>query len=208
MERKRTFAIASFCLVLALAGCGSTKSERTQYLFQFMSDDAEYVIISIVSGDNGGENFLTRREDGRLVFSAKDADQDGVLDTVLLGDQSLSSANRIYAEGIGQAQGRGKYREVRGSRIYEQYWQGYTLQIQSFEPREDEYYNTFVHFDISGKRIVGVDDEADGVLDRIREGTPDMESSQQLYEIALKNGLRSGRIRQTGNHFVVEHQNL
>lgn len=201
---KGPFSIACSIFVLAHTGCGSTKTERTQYLFPFFYDGVEYHIISVVSPDGGGHNFLTRREGGRVVFSAKDEDQDGMVDFVVIGDSSLAWANDVYSGGIDEARNRGKYRELRGSRIFEYSRLGYMLIVRTIIPDEGEFYNTFIHFDARRHEIIGVDDDADGVLDRITKGIADLEASQELYRTVLKEGVRLGRIQATDGRYIVE----
>jgi hypothetical protein len=201
---KSPFAIACVASIFVATGCGSTKTERTHYSFPFFYDGVEYHIISVVSPEDGGHNFLTRREGGQVVFSAKDEDQDGILDTVVIGDVSLVLANDIYSGGIDQARNRGKYRELPGSRIFQYSRLGYTLMVRTITPDEGELYNTFIHFDAQGYEVIGVDDDADGVLDRIKKGSADLTASQEQYGIVLEEGVRLGRIRATDSRYVVE----
>lgn len=191
-------------LVLVNTGCGSTKTEPTHYSFPFTYGGVEYHIISVISIEDDGHNFLTRRDGGRVVFSAKDEDQDGILDDVLIGDMSLASANDIYSSGLEQARDRGKYRELPGSRIFEYLRLGYTLVVRTITPDEGDFYNTFIHFDAQGREVIGVDDDADGVLDRIKTGRANLEASQQQYATVLKEGIRVGRIRVLDQRYVVQ----
>jgi len=198
--------LSKFCLALLLGstGCGSTKTEPTHHLFPFFYDGLQYHIISVVTPGGGGHNFLTRREGGRVVFSAKDQDQDGILDTVVIGDASLAWANDVYSDGIGQARYRGKYRELPGSRVFEYSRLGYTLMVKTITPEGGEFYNTFIHFDAQGHEVIGVDEGPDGVLDRITNGIADLEANQELYRIVLEEGIRLGRIRTVDGRYVVE----
>ena len=201
---KILFAIACLAFVHAVAGCGSTKTETTHYAFPFVHNGVEYQIVSVVASVDGGHNFLTRREEGHIVFSAKDEDQNGVLDTIIEGDMPLELANQIYEIGIAQARDRGKYRELPGSRIFELNQLGFTLMVRTITPDEGDFYNTFIHFDTRGNEVVGVDDDADGFLDRIEKGVLDLSTIQAQYSMALEEGVRLGRIRITGKHYIVE----
>lgn len=201
---KLIFALVYLASLPAVVGCGSTKTERTQFQFTFQYDGAEYLIISVVVSSDGGHNFLTRREDGELVFSAKDEDQNGVLDTILVGNMSLASANHIYARGIELARNQGRYREIPGTRIFEYRMLGSVYVVQSLTPDVGQFLNRFTYFNSYRTEIICMDDDADGVLDRIQHGLADLEVSQELYETVLKVGVQRGLIRAVDNRYVVQ----
>ena len=83
-------------------------------------------------------------------------------------------------------------------------WLGYTLMVRTIIPDEGELYNKFIHFDARRHEVIGVDDDADGVLDRITNGIADLEASQELYRTVLKEGVRLGRIQATDGRYIVE----
>lgn len=201
---KTPFAIACLALALSIAGCSSTNTARKTHLFLFEHEGEEYQIISVVESSSAGHNYLTLREDGQLVLSAKDEDQDGILDSMVKGDMSLIAANDIYSVGIGLARDRGKYRELPGSRTFEIWQQGHTSTIRTTTTDSGSLSNTFVYFGVTGREIVALDDNADGTLDRIVRGAANLEDSQKQYALALKEGVRLGRIRQSQGQFVVE----
>ncbi len=189
--------------LLALGACGSTRPAATQHVFRFTHDGHDYEIISVVVSADGGHNFLTRRDEGEWVLSAKDENQNGRLDTVLIGDVTLPLANEIYEAGIAEARARGKYREQTGSRIFEYQSLEYLYVVQTFVADSGEWYNSFAHFDINGREVVIFDTDADGDLDRVARGVVDIEASQRVYELALEEGIRCGRILATNGRFVV-----
>ena len=179
---------------LLAGGCGSTKNEPSHYKFVFSHDGDDYEIISVVVSSDGGHNFLTSRDRGRLVLSAKDIDQDGTLDTVLIGDVELGVANDIYVAGIDEARRSGRYREQVSSRIFKYDRPGYTYVVQTFILESGDRYNTLIYFDAAGNEVLCLDSDADGTLDRVTRGTVDLQLSQEFYELVLEEGLRRGRI--------------
>ena len=116
---KSTLSILSVAVSFLVGGCGSTKPETTHHVFSFSHEGDDYEIISVIVSIDGGYNLLRQRDDGRLVLSAKDGDQNGTMDDVLIGNMSLIAANDIYAAGIEQARARGRYREQAGPRTFE-----------------------------------------------------------------------------------------
>jgi hypothetical protein len=175
----------------------------THYSFPFAHEGIDYEIISVVVSDDGGHNYLTRRSVGQLVFSAKDEDQNGTLDTVLVGNISLDEANDIYLDGIDQARSLGRYREEQDPYLFEYWIGGVTYAIHSFNVGTDRHYNTLTFPDVVGREVICVDDGADGNLDRFKKGFGDLKASQDLYSSILSEGVRQGRIVVVGGSYVV-----
>ena len=101
--------LLTLLLGLCAEGCTTTRNAPSRSLFAFSYEGDTYEILSLVIPTNGGSNFLLLRQGERVVLRAQDEDQDGTLDTLLTGNLTLESANRIYAQGIAQAQAQGKY---------------------------------------------------------------------------------------------------
>ena len=137
------------------------------------------------------------------MLSGRDDDQNGTLDTLLINGMSLDAANSIYASGIELARQEGKYSQQHGAGVFEYSIAGLSYVIHSFDLDTEEAYNTFVYTDADGSEIVGLDEDADGVLDRFKKGTGDLESTQQLYAIALREGMREGRIAVERGRYLV-----
>ncbi len=181
--------------LLILGGCSTTRSDISRSIFTFSYQGDTYEIISLVIPAKGGSNFLLLRQDEQVLLRAKDQDQDGTLDTLLIGDMSLESANHIYAFGIAEAQARGKYKERVHTRRFTLARSGYTYIIQTYLLGSGGSYNTFTLIEaITGAETVAVDADADGVLDEVDHGEKDLETSQNAYAMVLKEGLREGRI--------------
>jgi hypothetical protein len=201
--RAAIFTLGLSMAAVIFSACGSTKTAPSQYKFVFSHEGQDYEIISTVVASNGGHNYLTRRDDGELVFSAKDVDQDGTLDMVIVGDVGLSDANVVYVAGIDQARRTGRYREQTGARTFEYKSLGYTYVIQSFQRDSGEWYNTFLHFDVDGHEVLCVDTDADGILDSISRGTDNLQQSQDFYQVVLQEGLRRSRIEIRNDSYEV-----
>jgi type 1 glutamine amidotransferase len=99
-------AVAVLCWSCRTADPGPSSG-----VFRFTFEGRDYQVLSVVEPPDGGYNVLVRRDGERVVLRARDDDQDGRLDAVLEGSVPLAEANRIYANGIRQAQQGGLYRE-------------------------------------------------------------------------------------------------
>ena len=201
---KRLATIACVAVLGSTIGCGSTKNETLHYSFEFDHEGVDYQIISVVAPDDRGHNFLTRREAGRVVFSAKDEDQNGTIDAVLIGDVDLAVANDIYSSGISAARAGNKYRELHGARAYSYTISGESYVVNSLS-RESEgsFYNTFVFSDGYGGEVVAVDEDADGTLDRVKKGVADLTASTELYLMVLEQGVRDGKVVSEEGRYLV-----
>jgi hypothetical protein len=201
---KNTSLLRALALGLFVAGCGTTKNEPYRGTFTFAYEGAAYEITSLVIPANGGHNYLLLREGNRLLLRAKDADQDGTLDTLLVGTVSLENANHIYAQGLAEAQARGKYQVRQSTRYYTSSRPGYTCLVQTYLLSAVDAYNKFILVDtITGDETVSVDLDADGVLDEVERGDGTLEASQKAYAATLQEGIRTGRITRTDNKYTV-----
>jgi hypothetical protein len=187
-----------------LVGCGSSKQQALHYSFEFVDGGNDYEIISVVESSDRGYNFLTRRENGRVVLSAKDEDQNGTIDSIVLGDLDLITANSIYRKGIETARARNRYRELHATRSFACIISGQNYVVNSLAADDEgSFYNTFVFSDGYGGEVVAVDKDADGKLDTIRKGVADLTASSELYAAALQEGLRGGKIVSNEGRYLV-----
>jgi hypothetical protein len=206
MKRLATITCAAIA-VGVIAGCGSSKQQALHYSFEFVHEGMDYEIISVVASEDRGYNFLTRREDGQVVLSAKDEDQNGTIDAIVLGDLDLISANSIYASGIEIARAHNRYRELHDTRSFACTISGQDYVVNSLSGDEQgSFYNTFVFSDGYGGEVVAVDEDADGKLDVIRKGVADLSECTELYLAALEEGVRGGRIVSERGRYLVAHK--
>jgi len=198
------YATLLLALVLYVGGCATTNPEPERHSFAFTYEGDPYEIISVVVPTGGGGNYLALYEGNRFLIRAKDRDQDGRIDTVLVGDITLETANRIYAAGIAEAQRQGKYRETISSRVYELIQAGHTYLIQTYVVDAGRSYNKFILYDTAiGQETVFVDAEGDGILDSVASGDADLDASQPVYEMVLQEGIRDGRITRIDDRYTV-----
>jgi hypothetical protein len=179
----------------AIVGCASTKPELRQSIFGFDYGGERYQIISVVVADEGGYNHLVRRDAERYVLHARDYDQDGELDTLLIGDVTLEQANRIYAAGIEQAKIEGRFRSLTNTRLYEVELPEGVCTILTFPAGLESWTNRFTFVEAETQVLVTfLDLTANGSLDRVEGGAGDLAIGQALYTRALQRGLREDRV--------------
>lgn len=184
---------------LVVLGCASTAPQSLTG-FPFEMDGDTYVIVA-APGRPESANDLLRREDGRVALRARDFDQDGSLDTLLVGSLSLSEANAIYVHGIEQARARGLYRVREPPRMYVLPHEGGWLVVVSVASSGSSWSNRFVRYAPDGQiEEVYLDVDADGHLD---DDENILVVPQQDYETVLKAARRDGRIETIGSRVRV-----
>jgi hypothetical protein len=195
-------------LVLALiaaAGCASTQPPTGRNVFAFEHNGETYEIISTVGSEGVGGNFLIRREGSRILVSARDHDQDGTLDTLLVGDMPLARANAIYTAGISAARAQGKSVSRLPSRTFRVTMHGGLYAVQTFMIDMHSWYNKFTMIEPgSAHEVVLIDANADGILDRIETGTITTGVAQPLYQRVLQEGIRDGRVEQLDGRYRIQ----
>ena len=166
--------------------------------FAFEADGQRYEIVALRPA-SGSVNDLLRYDGGRVVLRARDRDQDGTLDTLLVGDVPLAGANAIYAQGIETARARGQARQKEPERTYVHVALGERLVLWSVAEGGSAWHNRFVRVGRDGQPgIVYLDTDADGRLD---DGAPD--SAQASYALALDAGRREGKVEVVGSRLRI-----
>jgi hypothetical protein len=193
-------------LVLVLSiGCTTTRTEQSRSAFAFDHAGGHYQIIGVDVPLEGGYNFLVQREGEALLLHAKDHDQDGILDTLLVGDVTLDQANEIYADGIMQAEAEGKFRVQQTPRRYQIACAVGTCAVVTFQRNASGSANKFIYVQAASQNhFVFLDLDADGVLDEVERGEGTLDESQPLYDWLLQKGLRDGRIEHVGHVYRVK----
>ncbi len=200
---RQGFGPVAFAAGMLFFGCVAAREPSGTGVFPFAYAGSEYYILS-TSLQSGEGNVLVRRDRARPALRARDFDQDGVLDTVLVGALSLADANRVYASGIAQAVARGKHRTHVPQASYSLDLPGVSYLLQTFEAAGARPYNRFVIRSSAAPEVVLIDLDGDGTLDGQENGTMRPESYQSRYQEVLARGLAEGRVLKVGPRYRVQ----
>ncbi len=192
---------------MALLNCAHQKQRPTVSQYRFTIDNEIYRIRSIVSEIKSqsyneviGENFL-----------AVDYDQDGVLEAVVMGEVALSEAQKIYDHGLASLRKEDKL-SVRAPnrKSFSKEKDKFQFEIQSFRPSDAPPFNEFKVMDkrslVAVEVIVLLDENADGMLDKILRGSGSVEKYQSQYAEMIRAGLKSGELIELNGAIVVKEK--
>jgi hypothetical protein len=203
-EDAMSLRIPAAALALLLCGACSSSRPAGRSVFHFQVDSTTYEVISLSLASGEGVNYLLRREGDEVVFRARDDDQDGRIDQVLIGDESLRTADSLYALGIEEAKRRGQFAKREASRVFVVSREDGVYSIRSVMLGPSSWYNAFIVSDPAGSREVFLlDSDADGVLDPTELGDASMRHWQSRYREMLEEGIRSMRVERTLSGYVV-----
>lgn len=188
--------VLSAAVGLVFWGGGCATAPPPASVFPFLWEGAVYEIVAIRTGEEP-VNDLVRRGRDRVVLRLRDRDQDGRLDTLLVGSMPISEANVIYAAGIEEARSRGAYRVHEPARTYTRREGGVRLVVWSVAEGGAGWSNRFARYDASGTASVYEDADADGRLDDAPE------AAQREYERVLEAGVRDGRVETVDSRVIV-----
>lgn len=191
VKRVFSFFLGSLLSIFMLYGCASQKPQLNASMYRFTYDNAEaYRIRSISSEDTSASyNELI----GQNVL-AVDFDQDRILDYIVLGEMSLSEAQKVYEHGISNLAKENKLR-VRTPDIFRYIHASNGLQIEiiSFRPANAPPFNEFKIIDkrpvVCPEPIIVLDKNADGTLDETLKGPAAPQDVQSQYLEAIGAGL-------------------
>jgi len=181
--------------------------QPSRSIFAFDFEGQSYEIISTVIETNSGYNFLIQRENQQIVLRAIDNEQDGILDSLMIGNVTLEKANEIYMSGIQKANLKGGLKKQIHRRNYQ--ITGYTVSynLQTYHLLSGEIYNKFIIIDNrTNQHIVLLDMNADGVLDKIEKDNNDLMKYQGLYKNVIDSGIWDGKINKKDNMYLVNPQ--
>ncbi len=200
------------CMLLAVIliyncmfySCAGRKPNLRVAVYSFEYNEENYRIRS-VSSKNDSLFFNELIADK---FTAKDYDQDGFIDEIILGKVNMSEAQKIYEYALTTLTMQNKLREVSYKlNAYKHSNSEYNYEIKSFRPSKAEPFNEFII--ISNRQILNpyiiicIDQKADGILDRIVKGTISLEKIQTLYSDVIKKGLKSNELIEIDNMILV-----
>ena len=189
-----------------LGACAGSRAPSATRLFAFDYEGSTYAIIStdVVVGEG---NVLLRRDRTRPFLRADDRNQDGTLDTLIAGDLTLDEADRVYAAGLAEAATRGKKQDRVPLPTYTLRLSDGTFSVQTVPPAQgsdEPPHNRFVAvMPAHALSIIALDREADGLLDRVEQGSVRLDTLQVHYAQVLAQGVREGRVEKRGAVFLV-----
>jgi hypothetical protein len=188
------FAGTLFSIFL-LCGCANQKPQLRASQYRFSHNDETYRLRSIFSKDT--TEFYNELVGANFV--AIDFDQDRVLDRILLGEVSLSEAQKVYELGLEQLARENKLqmRIPQVSRyIHEK--NDFQVEIRSFRPTNAQPFNEFIITDnrpvACPETIIIIDHRADGTLDEVLKGAATPEKLQAQYAKVIEVGLQKGEL--------------
>lgn len=185
-------------LGLAVLGLGcATTAPPPSSTFPFEIEGVTYEIVTARTASEPANDLLLR--DGPVVLlRARDRDQDGSIDTVLVGDLALAEADAIYARGIEEARARGAFAVRAPARMYVLSLGASSYAVWSVASGGSEWSNRFVRYGPGGQPgPIYSDADADGQLDDAPAEV------QALYEHALEAGRREEQIEVVGSRYHV-----
>ena len=186
---------SALIMIFVILGCNIANNEYKKSCFTFNFDGKKYQIISAIKRVSTGYNALTQRDGKRTVLQAVDNDQNGELDTLMLGEITLEKANEIYAIGIAKAKATGKYQEQFHPRAYKKSDKIQTYVFQTVIPKNGNIYNRFIILTHSARsETITLDIDADGNLEKVLHGEYEPAFYQKFYNMILENGLNEGAI--------------
>jgi len=202
---KKVFILFTGFLLCTLLfySCVSSKPRVvvSQYLFNY--DDENYRIRSISSSDKTKSyNELIGK-----TFVAADIDQDQFIDHIILGEISLSEAQKIYDYGLTMLSKESKLLKI--SPKVNQYLHEnveFDYEIKSFRPINANPFNEFKIINkhsVSQEVTILVDQKANGILDDVIKGSITLEEVQSKYSEVLKAGLEKGKLIKVDDKILV-----
>lgn len=183
-------------LALLGAGCASTAPAGGS-AFQFEWGGAIYEIVAD-RRSHEATNDLVQRNGATVALRARDRDQDGALDTLLVGALPLSEANAIYAAGIERACAARACRVQEPARTYTLTRLGERWVVWSIARGGSDWMNRFARYGADNEADIFADTDADGVLDATAPG-----AAQRAYHHLLDVGRREGRVERVGSRYRV-----
>jgi hypothetical protein len=189
--------------IFLLCGCASQKPQLRVSQYRFSYNDETYRLRSIFSED--AREFYNELVGANFV--AVDFDQDRFLDRILLGEVSLSEAQKIYEIGLEWLAKENKL-HVRIPKVsrYIHEKNDFQIEIRSFRPANAQPFNEFIITDnrpvACPETIIIIDHHADGTLDETLKGKATPEELQSKYAKAIEAGLQKGELIKV-NHTIL-----
>ena len=186
--------------------CAHQKVQTKVSQFRFVFNQQSYRILSVNSAEDGhsyneivGEKLL-----------ARDLDQDGILDSILLGDVTLQEAQAAYEHGLQNATTRTKMPVDQHVNRMEYETDNMLFELRSFQHANAEPFNEFIITDyqhrVFAQLTVVIDENADGKVDQIVKGSMPLSEAQVYYEKVIQYGLARGQLMRTNQTLRVRQE--
>jgi len=194
-----------FICISILYGCAGKKPDLRAGMFRFKYMGEKYRIRSVTSvNDSLCFNDLIAAN-----FLAKDYDQDGLIDDIIMGEVKMSEAQAIYEYALTMLARQNKLHSVPSKRnAYRHANSEYDYELKSFRPDLAEPFNEFKMIHRKKRtepdEIICIDRQADGSIDSIVKGSMTLEKIQTYYSRVLQQGLKENRLSKTENRFLVK----
>jgi hypothetical protein len=191
--------------IFVICGCANQKSQLRASQYRFSYNDEAYRLRSISSKD--ATEFYNELVGANFV--AVDFDQDRIIDRILLGEVSLTEAQKIYEHGLDRL-ARENRLEVRIPRVsrYVHEKNDFQVEIRSFQPANAQPFNEFIITDnrpvLCPETVIIVDRHADGTLDEVLKGTATPAEFQSQYAKAIEAGLQKRELVKVNNTILVK----
>lgn len=207
---RNIYLLNSICFLFFISSCASNKDLAKKSVFTFTENGDQYQIVCVNTKSGEGTNYLAKVDNkGQQLTLARDLDQDGSIDLILKGDQSLSEANMIYNLGIDKAKELGNYAERVSLRTFEHIENHLLYTIKTYLIDEENASNLFLISDKSlAEEYIFIDTNADGILDSVEKGTMSLDLANQYYTKILQVGLDNKKIDLRNNTYRVKEVNI
>lgn len=194
----------AFFLATVSWNCAHKPSGPEVALYAFEYQGERYRIRSLYAPQ--GESFNELIGPG---FLARDLDQNGTLDQVVLGNFSLSEAQKIYAHALDELRTQNRLKKIESEeRIYRYQNSKFAYEIKTEAPLEGNSTNLFKVFEMGhvsqSEVAMAKDTNADGILDEIVKGEMVVEDLQAMYAKCISKGLEEGKLVKDHGFIIVK----
>lgn len=192
---KAGFLLVGGWLLFIAIGCASQRpaTRVSQYIFE---KDGQSVRIRSINAENPRDSY---NEIITNEFVARDVDQNGVVDRIVLGEVTLAEAQKVYDAGIHSLRIQNRVHErAPANGQFKVEGDKYKFYLKTFPPNGIDQFNEFTVIDLRQQFFpvvsVAFDEGADGTLDQVLKGPISLSEAQAHYDKVVKEGLERGRL--------------
>ena len=191
-------------LIIMFMRCAEKEIQGSAF-YHFDYDGENYRIRTVVSKDNGKVyNELVGKK-----FVAVDYDNDGVLDQVTIGTIDIQHAQQIYRYCLDMLITQEKVVKIKPKiNSYKINFEEYSCEIKTFQQDNGEPFNQFKVVEKDANEttdfVIGMDYNADGVLDTVTVGNLSLEQIQKLHSILIDQGLKDNLLIKVDGKIIVK----